>query len=99
MLKPLVKPDKILLFNSILPFKKKKNSIGLMDPFQNEGVEYVAIWVHPNISEKSKLNTTTHEAIHVAYPSLTEQQTIDGADLIGEVLWNAGYRKMKKRKK
>jgi hypothetical protein len=97
MLKPLVSSDNIILFNSKLPFEKKhKNCIGLMDPFREDGVEYVAIWIHPKTSKKCKLNTITHEAIHIAYPSLTEQQTIDGADLISEILWKAGYRKIKK---
>jgi hypothetical protein len=100
MRKPLVSPDNILLFNSILPFRGKyKNCIGLMDPFKEGDIECVAIWVHPGISKKNKLNITTHEAIHAAYPDLTEQQTIDGADLIAEVLWKAGYRKIKNRKK
>jgi hypothetical protein len=100
MLKPLVTSDKIFVFNSKLPFiGKHRNCIGLMDPFREKGIDYASIWVHPKISKKQKLNTTTHEAIHVAYPSLTEKETIDGADLISEVLWKAGYRKMKKGKK
>ena len=100
MLKPLVTPDRILLFNSKLPFTgKNKNNIGLMDPFREDGTDYVAIWVHTNLSKKEKLNVTTHEAIHAAYPSLTEQETIDGADLISDVLWKAGYRKITKGRK
>ena len=69
-----------------------------MDPFIEGGVEYVAIWVHPKISKKEKLNITTHEALHIAYPSLTERQIMDGEKIIGEVLWKAGYRKIKNKK-
>jgi len=99
MLKPLVSPDRILLFNSKLPFKGKyKNKAGLMDPLRYEGIDYVAIWVHPELSKKQKLNVMIHEALHAAYPDLTEQQVIDGAEIIEEVLWKAGYRKIKNKR-
>ena len=96
----LVNPYNIILFNSKIPFirGKYKNCIGLMEPFKDGEVECIAIWVHPEISEKNKLNTTTHESIHAAYPELTEQQVIDGSDLIAEVLWKSGYRKVKSKK-
>ena len=87
--------DRVIILNSKLPFKGKyKNKIGLMDPFQDGGINYAAIWIHPKLSKKNKLYVATHEAIHLAYPDLTEKEVENGSGIISEILWKIGYRKL-----
>ena len=99
-LNPAVCPIENVGFQySAEPFKKRKDTVGLMQPLQLEGKSAALISVHPKLNPKFKLEIVAHEALHAAYPDLTERQVIRGAEMLAHVLWLAGYRKSAKVKK
>lgn len=46
-------------------------------------------------SEKSRLNTVVHEALHVGDFDLTEARVRSLTSVVTEVLWREGYRRHK----
>ena len=46
-------------------------------------------------SEKSRLNTVVHEALHVGDFDLTEAHVRKLTSVVTEVLWREGYRRVK----
>ena len=97
--KPVSSLENIIFKYSSAPFKKEKDNVGLMQPFIAHPYTGAFIYVHPNLSEKYKLEISAHEALHAAYPDLTEKQVIYGAEMIAHVVWLAGFRKTKRKTK
>lgn len=65
-----------------------------MQPFTEKAIDGALIYVHPKLTEDQKRRIVIHEALHAAYPDLTEEQVILGARLIAKVVKLAGFRKI-----
>jgi hypothetical protein len=92
---PITTPKNVIFEYSSAPFKKSnKGNIGLMLPFHEDGLDGAFIYVHPKLTEDQKLRITIHEALHAAYPDLTEKQVITGSRLIAKVVKLAGFKKV-----
>ena len=71
-----------------------------MQPIVDKEYGKVAlIYVHPSLTDQKKLRITAHEALHAAYPSLTEDQVVSGSRILCEAIWQAGFRKAKNRRR
>lgn len=49
--------------------------------------------IDPRQSESELLDTAVHEALHVAFPRLSEGRIAKSATLIADTLWKMGYRR------
>jgi hypothetical protein len=47
------------------------------------------------LSPSERLITLVHEALHIADWNMSERKVTNISELIGEVLWKQGYRKIK----
>ena len=52
------------------------------------------IEIDPRLKGKDRLTILTHEAVHIAFPALSEQKVIKAAKLIASVLWADDYRRI-----
>lgn len=64
----------------------KHGAVGLAHP---SGL----IEVDPRQRPKSYLDTLIHEALHIAFPELSETRVKKSAKIIRDVLWDNNYRK------
>jgi hypothetical protein len=67
--------------------RKLKTTFGQCDTSTNE------IWIHPAQPESEILDSLIHEAIHLAYPNMSEKRVIKGANIISDILWSQKYRR------
>lgn len=75
--------------------KRLKDEFGLAT-YAGTGNSYI-IDIHPNHrTQKSRLNTTVHEAIHVGDWDLSEKRTKAIAWAVTHVLWREGWRRLGK---
>jgi hypothetical protein len=52
------------------------------------------IEIDPRLKNKERMIILIHEAIHVAFPHMTERQVIRAGKLVGSVLWMENYRRV-----
>jgi len=50
------------------------------------------IVIRPNLSDRDKLDTAVHEALHACYWDMDEEAVNEGASDIAKFLWRLGYR-------
>lgn len=75
--------------------RRMKRTMGLCT-HEGDGKTFT-IDIHPgHRQEKSRLNTTAHEAIHAADWSLSERRTMAIAWAVTHVLWREGWRRIHK---
>jgi len=67
----------------------KHGALGLADP------ERKTIEIDPRQRPKQYFDTILHEAIHIAFPELSEAKTRKATKIIRDILWNHGYRLVK----
>jgi len=60
-----------------------------------EGDDYTILISKSHRTEKSRLNTVVHEALHVGDFELTEADVRRLTAVVTEVLWREGYRRVK----
>jgi hypothetical protein len=60
-----------------------------------EGDDYTIHISKSHRTEKSRLNTVVHEALHVGDFDLTEKHVRELTSVVTEVLWREGYRRNK----
>jgi len=60
-----------------------------------EGDDYTILISKSHRTEKSRLNTVVHEALHVGDFELTEADVRRLTSVVTEVLWREGYRRVK----
>ena len=58
-----------------------------------EGDDYTILISKKHKTEKSRLNTVVHEALHVGDFSLTEAEVRRLTSVVTEVLWRENYRR------
>lgn len=84
-----------------MPLKKKikikEARLGgrLLGQAIKEGDRYTIRINARHSSEKSRLNTVVHEALHVGDFDLTEARVRSLTSVVTEVLWREGYRRHK----
>ena len=84
-----------------MPLKKKikikEARLGgrLLGQAIKEGDSYTIRINAKHSSEKSRLNTVVHEALHVGDFDLTEAHVRKLTAVVTEVLWREGYRRVK----
>lgn len=84
-----------------MPLKKqikiKEGKLGgrLLGQAIKEGDKYTIRISKAHKTEKSRLNTVVHEALHVGDFDLTEKHVRDLTAVVTEVLWREGYRRNK----
>lgn len=80
--------------------KVKIREVALPDPklgdATREGNNYVIRISPAHYSEKSRLNTTVHEALHVGDWDLSERHIRTLTAYVVDVLWREGYRRIQK---
>lgn len=52
------------------------------------------IEIDPRLKCKKKLKIMVHEALHEADPKLTEREVVKMSNVMCDILWNYGYRKV-----
>ena len=52
------------------------------------------IEIDPRLSPKRELETLTHEALHVAFPEMSEKEVDRAGKVISAVLWQENYRRI-----
>lgn len=52
------------------------------------------IEIHSKLKPKMRFFSCVHEAIHRAFPDLSERKTLIAEKIIAGVLWEDGYRKV-----
>ena len=52
------------------------------------------IRIEPGLSAGIRLGTVVHEALHWALPEYDEEKIEEIEDIVTEILWNDGYRKV-----
>ena len=52
------------------------------------------ITIDPRLKRKRRLNVVIHEALHEAYPDLTESKVLRGAGKIADVVWRDNWRRV-----
>jgi hypothetical protein len=60
-----------------------------------EGDDYTILISKSHRTEKSRMNTVVHEALHVGDFELTEADVRRLTSVVTEVLWREGYRRVK----
>lgn len=60
-----------------------------------EGDDYTILISKHHRTEKSRMNTVVHEALHVGDFELTEADVRRLTSVVTEVLWREGYRRIK----
>jgi KaiC/GvpD/RAD55 family RecA-like ATPase len=84
-----------------MPLKKKikikeaKMGGHLLGQAIKEGDDYTILISKSHRTEKSRLNTVVHEALHVGDFELTEADVRRLTSVVTEVLWREGYRRVK----
>jgi hypothetical protein len=75
--------------------KIKEGRLGgrLLGQAIKEGENYTIRISKAHRTEKSRLNTVVHEALHVGDFDLTEKHVRDLTAVVTEVLWREGYRR------
>ena len=68
---------------------------GLAENINGEG--YVT--VDPRQSQRDMLDTAIHEGLHIAFPTLSEEEVEKATKIIAQVPWALGYRVKKKDSK
>lgn len=66
----------------------REKAVGLAD------TDKKIIEIDPRQKSKSYLDTMIHEALHIAFPELSENQVKKSSKVIRDFLWNHGYRKV-----
>lgn len=51
------------------------------------------IEVDPRLDERRMLRVITHELCHLAFPNASETQVLEAEKIVGQTLWDLGYRK------
>ena len=83
--------ENILVHYSNDPLKEI-GAYGYMQPVYSENQKGALITVTPSLTGKKKLEILAHEALHVAYPDLTENQVVYGGEVLAKVIWDGGFR-------
>lgn len=85
-----------------MPLKKKikikeaKMGGHLLGQAIKEGDDYTILISKSHRTEKSRLNTVVHEALHAAdFDGLSERKVRQLTSVVTEVLWREGYRRVK----
>jgi hypothetical protein len=68
---------------------------GLAEIIEGEGF----VTIDPRQNQKEILITCAHEALHIAFPPMKEDDIEEAAQLIADVQWKLGFRIPKKNKK
>jgi len=51
------------------------------------------IEIDPRQSAQDYLETVVHEVMHVVFPAMSEDDVTNSSKIIGQALWEVGYRK------
>jgi hypothetical protein len=78
-----------------IKIKEAKMSGHLLGQAIKEGDDYTILISKSHRTEKSRLNTVVHEALHVGDFELTEADVRRLTSVVTEVLWREGYRRVK----
>jgi hypothetical protein len=78
-----------------IKIKEAKLGSRLLGEAIKDGNDYTIRISKAHKTEKSRLNTVVHEALHVGDFDLTEKHVRDLTAVVTEVLWREGYRRTK----
>jgi hypothetical protein len=78
-----------------IKIKEAKMGGHLLGQAIKEGDDYTILISKHHRTEKSRLNTVVHEALHVGDFELTEADVRRLTSVVTEVLWREGYRRIK----
>jgi hypothetical protein len=78
-----------------IKIKEAKMGGHLLGQAIKEGDDYTILISKSHRTEKSRLNTVVHEALHVGDFELTEADVRRLTSVVTEVLWREGYRRIK----
>jgi hypothetical protein len=78
-----------------IKIKEAKMGGHLLGQAIKEGDDYTILISKSHRTEKSRLNTVVHEALHVGDFELTEADVRRLTSVVTEVLWREGYRRVK----
>jgi KaiC/GvpD/RAD55 family RecA-like ATPase len=78
-----------------IKIKEAKMRGHLLGQAIKEGDDYTILISKHHRTEKSRMNTVVHEALHVGDFELTEADVRRLTSVVTEVLWREGYRRIK----
>jgi hypothetical protein len=78
-----------------IKIKEAKMGGHLLGQAIKEGDDYTILISKSHRTEKSRMNTVVHEALHVGDFELTEADVRRLTSVVTEVLWREGYRRVK----
>lgn len=78
-----------------IKIKEAKMRGHLLGQAIKEGDDYTILINSNHGTERSRLNTVVHEALHVGDFDLTEAHVRSLTSVVTEVLWREGYRRIK----
>jgi hypothetical protein len=79
-----------------IKIKEAKMGGHLLGQAIKEGDDYTILISKSHRTEKSRMNTVVHEALHVGDFELTEADVRRLTSVVTEVLWREGYRRISK---
>ena len=79
-----------------IKIKEAKMRGHLLGQAIKEGDDYTILISKSHRTEKSRMNTVVHEALHVGDFELTEADVRRLTSVVTEVLWREGYRRISK---
>ena len=92
---PVCIPDNIIFeYHS---FKKRPGRSGYMKPVKANGLKGAVVYVKSTATPDQKRRLVVHEALHIAYPDLTEKQVIKGSRIIAKTLKLARFNLVNKK--
>lgn len=56
--------------------------------------EHPLIEMDPRLSAPRELETLTHEALHIAFPDMSEKEVDRAGKVVSRVLWQENYRRV-----
>lgn len=68
-----------------------------MQPMTNDGLEGAVVFIDSRLTPDQKRRIAVHEALHIAYPDLSEAQVVRGSRVIAKVLKLARFYLKKKK--
>ena len=83
------KPKKVIVIQ-----ERKLGREGAHGQAVNFDTDNPLIEIDPKLVGRDRLTITVHEAMHVAFPTMSERQVIRAGKLISAVLWAENYRRV-----
>ena len=91
MAKPKPKPKKVITL-----VERKLGREGAHGQAVNFDTDNPIIELSPDLHGRDRLTVLVHEAMHVAFPAMSERQVIRAGKVISAILWADNYRRVEK---